>query len=269
MQNRRMVSLALRLGIDKHRILVRYAVTVLWSIKYLRGKSRYRRDKQEYKKLNTREAFRISEHNRYQYLDDWDKSAGTVGAYFYQDLWAAKKIHISGVKQHFDIGSRVDGFILAILSFVNVTLMDIRPLDICVQGLDFVQTDATSLDNIDDGSIASLSALCSLEHFGLGRYGDPIDPEACFKAFKAIQRVIIKGGTIYISVPVGPKDRLEFNAHRIFSPQTIISEFHEMELREFSVVKADGRIVTNALEDMSWIKGSSWSDFGLFEFVKS
>ena len=42
-----------------------------------------------------------------------------------------------------------------------------------------------------------MSALCSLEHFGLGRYGDPVDPEACFKCFENIQRKLKKGGRLY------------------------------------------------------------------------
>ena len=60
-----------------------------------------------------------------------------------------------------------------------------------------------------------MSALCSLEHLGLRRYGDKIDPEACFKCFDAIQKKARKGGKLYISVPIG-KECVEFNAHLFF-----------------------------------------------------
>ena len=58
-------------------------------------------------------------------------------------------------------------------------------------------------DSRIDNSISSFSALCSIEHFGLGRYGDPIDPEACFKCFDNIQSKIARSGLLYLSVPVG------------------------------------------------------------------
>ena len=50
---------------------------------------------------------------------------------------------------HFDIGSRVDELILALFSLVDVTLIDIRPLDISnIVGLEFLQADAISLENV-------------------------------------------------------------------------------------------------------------------------
>jgi len=264
----RMVRFVRRSGLEKHRVLVKYAQTVLWSFDYFKDLIKFKKDKKKYSKMNTRKEFEIKKSKCFPLLDDWSSQAGTLSVYFYQDLWAARKIHSSGVQNHFDIGSRVDGFILALLSFTKVTLLDIRPLDITVDGLEFLQTDATNLDNVPDGSITSLSALCSLEHFGLGRYGDPIDPEACFKAFKAIQRVIGNGGRIYISVPIAKNDSLEFNAHRIFSPETIINEFNQMKLFEFTVVKHGGQIIQNALENTIWHKDSMYDDFGLFEFRK-
>ena len=130
-------------------------------------------------------------------------------------------------------------------------------------GIDFVQADATNLDGIEDNSVESLSALCSLEHFGLGRYGDPIDPEACFKAFQAIQRKIMPGGFAYIAVPVG-KERVEFNAHRVFYAKTIIDSFFEMDLVEFSAT--DGNAIAYNVPvdryDFDAVKGRL--TFGLF-----
>ncbi len=48
--------------------------------------------------------------------------------------------------------------------------------------------DATELKQFSDECIESLSALYSLDLFGLGRYGDPMDPESCFKCFECIQK---------------------------------------------------------------------------------
>jgi hypothetical protein len=142
--------------------------------------------------------------------------------------------------QHFDITSRLDGFIAHLLAAgVDVTMIDVREFPAEIEGLHTIVDDATSLKQIPDESIESMSALCSLEHFGLGRYGDPIDPEACFKCFDNIQRKLKKGGRLYISLPVG-KERVEFNAHRIFYASTVIACFSSLNLMEYSCVTQEG-----------------------------
>lgn len=137
--------------------------------------------------------------NLHVILSDWNGDAGTLDYYFWQDLWAAKKIFQRRPSQHLDIGSRIDGFVAHVLSFMPVTMIDVRPLSESekVEGLNFIQADATNLENIPDNSLESLSSLCAPEHFGLGRYGDPVDAQACFKAMKSMQRVT--GGGIKCS----------------------------------------------------------------------
>lgn len=197
---------------------------------------RYKLDKYNYEKLNTRESFNINRKIEWSITTEWDKQAGSLGCYFWQDLWAARHIHYHNPKTHYDIGSRIDGFIAHVCSFrSNVVLIDVRPLDKKIDGLGFIQADAKNLENIENSSISSLSSLYAIEHFGLGRYGDEIDPEGSFKALKEIERVICKDGYFYLSVPIG-KECLEFNAHRIFYPSTIIGEMKEMELIEFSTI---------------------------------
>lgn len=191
-------------------------------------------DAQLYNRLNTNNNFKID--NKYNYYISTDKyrNAGVISGYFWQDLWAARKIVKERPKQHYDIGSRIDGFIAHLLAAdINVNLIDVRPLKVSVEKLTFTCADATNLGGIADNSIESLSALCSIEHFGLGRYGDPIDPDACFKCFSSIERKMKSGGSIYISVPVGI-EHLEFNAHRVFSTETILKSFPNCELVEFS-----------------------------------
>ncbi|MDR0911692.1 MAG: DUF268 domain-containing protein [Methanobrevibacter sp.] len=189
--------------------------------------------------------FHINNSYLHLCLSDFNDNAGVTSAYFWQDLWAAKHIFEDNPKVHFDIGSRLDGFIAHLLSFrKNITLIDIRPLPVKIPNLEFIEADATNLDGIEDESIESLSALCSLEHFGLGRYGDPVDPDACFKAFNAIQKKMIVGGKVYISVPIG-YEHLEFNAHRVFYPETLINCFDEMKLIEFSCIPNDDKIEYN------------------------
>ena len=90
-----------------------------------------------------------------------------------------------------------------------------------------------------NNSLESLSSLHAVEHFGLGRYGDSIDPDACFKAMKAMQRVLKPEGILYFSVPIGKREKLCFNAHRIFDPFTITDTFNELSLINFYYIGND------------------------------
>jgi len=110
---------------------------------------------------------------------------------------------------------RVDGFISHLLVFMDVEVIDIWPLKSALPELHFIQDDATELCQLADNSIESLSSLHAAEHLGLGQYGDPINPDAYRTFIAALVRVLAPGGRLYFAVPVG-KERLEFNAHRIF-----------------------------------------------------
>lgn len=223
-----------------------------------------------YNLLNTRKNFEYTRDNEYIISRDKGKEAGTLGSYFWQDLWAAKHIFEHKPTIHFDIGSRIDGFIAHLLSFgQKVKQVDIRPNETGIDGWEFVQCDATNMDGIPDESIDSLSALCSLEHFGLGRYGDEIDPDACFKCFKAIQKKLTKGGYAYISVPISGDEHLEYNAHRVFHPLTIVREFDTLDLIEFSAAEGELFYKNVELHRFDDYKRKGGRLFGLFMLRKT
>jgi len=234
-------------------------------LKTARGFPRFLSDVRKYQKMNRSSSFRISLRYLFPILTDREESAGMAsGHYFHQDLWAARKIFERAPKQHVDIGSRVDGFIAHLLVFMPVTIIDIRQLESSVQGLSFIRDDATDLSTIASDSVKSISSLHAAEHFGLGRYSDPIDPAACFKFMNALQRVVAHGGRLYFAVPVG-RERVEFNAHRVFDPKTIVDSFPQLQLLSFSYVADDG----NLYEDAG-VASAARCDYGcgLFQFTK-
>ncbi|MCR5833639.1 MAG: DUF268 domain-containing protein [Selenomonadaceae bacterium] len=200
----------------------------------------YDEDKKEYiRQCADNEQFKLLDENQWVFLADCIQEAGSFGQdYFYQDMWAAREIYRSNVKHVYDIASRIDGYIAHLLSMeVQVTMLDIRPFKYPIEGLNFIQTNAMDMSNIPDNSMETISALCSFEHFGLGRYGDPIDYDGWKKALHEVKRKLKVGGTLYFSVPVGKKEKLVFNAHRIFNPMTIINELApELVLSEFSYI---------------------------------
>ncbi len=226
------------------------------------------KDMEVYQSKNKRANFDINKKYIWPVIKDKYAMAGTINNYFWQDLWASRLIYKTGIKKHFDIGSRIDGFIAHLLTMdMDVTLIDIREFPGEVENLHTIVDDATSLKQIENNSIESMSALCSLEHFGLGRYGDPIDPEACFRCFAEIQKKIKKGGHLYISLPIG-KERVEFNAHRVFYASTIVEEFATMTLKEFSCT-AQGKIEYD-VEIHKYDTDTHNGNFryGLFHFIK-
>jgi hypothetical protein len=95
------------------------------------------------------------------------------------------------------------------------------------------------------GSVTSLSCLHVIEHIGLGRYGDPINADGARQAAEELQRVIARGGTFYLSTPIG-RERVCFNAHRVFAPATILSFFSQLTLTRFSYVSDNGSFIENA-----------------------
>ena len=93
-----------------------------------------------------------------------------------------------------------------------------------------------------DFSIDSISSLHAIEHFGLGRYGDPIDPDGWKKSLHKIQSKIKMGGVFYLGVPVGNKQKLMFNAHRIFLPSSLVKELNQMEYLQITYQTNDNSL---------------------------
>lgn len=221
-----------------------------------------------YQQLNQRLSFAIDEKCMWPVIVDKFDQAGSIGNYFWQDLWAARLIIEQGVKEHFDIGSRLDGFIAHLLAAnIEVNVIDIRKFPGEIEHLHTIVDDATTLHQIEDESVESMSALCSLEHFGLGRYGDPIDPEACFKCFDNIQRKLKRRGHLYISVPIG-KERVEFNAHRVFYANTIAACFQKLQMQEFSCATPEGIEYNVDIHKYDNDPHSGNWRYGLFHFYK-
>lgn len=197
-------------------------------------------------------------------LTDFRAEAGVAhGHYFRQDLWAARRIFAARPTLHVDVGSRIDGFVAHVLSFMPVTVVDIRPLTSTIEGLTFRQGDMCRLDFPSD-SIPSISCLHAIEHVGLGRYGDPIDPDGWLTAMRELGRVLAPGGRLYLGTPIG-RERLAFNSERIFDPRTVLAAFPSLRLVSFDAVDDGDRLVTNA--DPVRLAEASAS-CGLFEFTK-
>lgn len=153
-----------------------------------------------------------------------DRSAAggvAYGQYFHQDLLVAQWIFAAQPQRHIDVGSRVDGFAAHVATFREIELLDIRPITTSARGLVFHVHDILAHDPSWDAATDSLSCLHTIEHFGLGRYGDPLDPDGWRLGWANMVRMVKPGGTIYLSTMIGPQ-HLQFDAHRVFSIPTLL-----------------------------------------------
>lgn len=219
----------------------------------------------KYIKLNDTQKFKVDFFRLFFYTVDKFSESGNINHhYFHQDLWMAKKIYNSKQTTHYDVGSRIDGFVAHLLTFCKVNYVDIRPLNSKIENLNFIQGSILNLP-FETESIESLSCLHVIEHIGLGRYGDPIDPLGHIKSAEELIRVLKPGGILYFSTPIG-KEFLHFDAHRVFSIQTIKTMFHSLEMIEFAYLNDKSEEVLSEFVD-SEINNLEYG-CGLFLFKK-
>lgn len=165
-----------------------------------------------------------------------DKTAGTdfERAYVYHIAWAARCIQQDAPKKHVDFGSLIH-FSAMLSAFIPVAFYDYRPAEIGLSGI------TSQFGNLLDialpsNSVDSLSCLHTIEHVGLGRYGDPLDPEGDLRAIEELKRITKIGGSLYVVVPMGTIQRTEFNGHRVYAYDTFITYFEEFTLVDFSYI---------------------------------
>lgn len=161
----------------------------------------------------------------YLYPCIYDVTTSTIiePTYFYQDAWAFEHIVKTRPSYHVDVGSH-HKYVALLSKVLPVTMVDIRPLSLSLDSLTFRQGSILALP-YEDGTVPSVSSLCVVEHIGLGRYGDPLNPEGTEKAMAELKRIVAPGGNLYLSIPLDNENRTYFNAHRAFSEDYLMSIF--------------------------------------------
>ena len=183
----------------------------------------------------------------FKVLTDYNDQAGVLkGQYFHQDLLVAKFIYFNKPERHIDIGSRIDGFVAHVATFRSIEIMDIRDLKKSEhENIKFIKKDLMNSNLIDEKISDSISCLHAIEHFGLGRYSDNINPNGHIVGFNNIVRMLKTSGKLYISFPIGKKNEVHFNAHRIFHPKDIFNwsyNKNDLSLVRFDFIDDSGNL---------------------------
>jgi hypothetical protein len=208
--------------------------------------------------------------------DRYEESGATKSEYFWQDLLVARAIHAAKPVKHVDIGSRVDGFVAHVASFRECEVFDVRPISSEVPGVVFRQADLMNpaslpITSEGGGYCDSLSCLHVIEHFGLGRYGDPVNPKGYQRGLANMAKLVRPGGTFYLSTPIG-QERVEFNANWVFDPTSIVrcAEVGGMTFQKLIVITPTNGPQESAIDNATLAElALQRYQLGLFIFTKA
>ena len=196
------------------------------------------------------ERFTLRWRDRYPCLNDKTSITPFDTHYIYHPAWAARVIAYTKPAVHVDISSTLH-FCSIVSAFIPIKFFDYRPADLKLSNLHSGSANIVSLPFASD-SIPSLSCMHTIEHIGLGRYGDPLDPDGDLKAIAELKRVLAVGGNLLFVVPIGGEARIMFNAHRIYTYEQIVEYFSDLHLVEFSLISDTANfkgLISNATEE--------------------
>lgn len=229
------------------------------------------RNRKEIRKQLSKTQIPFSVTNYYPCPADRFEKAGTIPLhYFHQDLYVAQRLFKNNPVKHVDIGSRIDGFIAHVATFRKIEVMDIREINESIPNVVFIRADIMS-DNPDLSNYCdSISCLHTIEHFGLGRYGDPVDVNGHIKGLNNIIKMLKKDGRLYLSTVIGPQ-RIEFDAHRVFSVKYLFDWLkNDFSIERFTYIDDDNNFHPSAVLSDKNISDNFGCNYGcgIFELIK-
>ncbi|MFQ5509986.1 MAG: DUF268 domain-containing protein [Leptospirillia bacterium] len=234
----------------------------------VRGKAAFRAEFERFDRMAKQAGarFPMTWDERYPCLTDDTGSYPFAGHYVQHTAWAARKVAALSPESHTDIGSSLY-FSALVSAFVPVKFYDLRPAEAPFDGLETGHADLMKLP-FEDDSIASLSCMHVVEHIGLGRYGDTMDPDGDLTAISELKRVTTPGGSLLFVVPVG-RPRIQFNAHRVYSYEQVVEAFEGFTLAECALLP-DGPNDTRLIDDPTpgQVNAQAYG-CGCFRFVKT
>lgn len=253
------------------RLLALYGFEPKKGIRRLKRLRPYKRDLKQLKaQIPENPDFPLGK--QWECLDDRYANNGMPeGHYFHQDLLVAHRIFKNQPERHIDVGSSIEGFVAHVASFRPIEVFDIRPQPSTVRNITFLQADLMSpLPEKYLACTDSLSCLHTIEHFGLGRYGDPICYDGHKLGLKNLTSALKPGGKFYFSTVIGPQ-RINFNAHRVFCVQTLLDLLEpDYVVDHFSYVDDAGKLHENATLTPEAARNSFGTQYGcgIFELTK-
>jgi hypothetical protein len=205
----------------------------------------------KFKEQNPGNRFSNDDFGIFPCLDDKTTTTLFDAHYVYHPAWAARIVKQSNPELHIDISSTLH-FCTMLSAFIPTAFYDYRPATVNLDNLISESADLTNL-HFKTNSIKSLSCMHTLEHIGLGRYGDPLNPDGDLKAITELSRVCAIGGNLLLVVPVGQK-KILFNAHRIYNPREFANYLEGFEVMDFSLITDENNFISKATYEQAEIQ---------------
>jgi len=207
-------------------------------MQHAKAMQRFRNQFDQFTKMDLSKRFMLNWVDRLPCLDEATVETKFDAHYIYHPAWAARILAQTNPTLHTDISGSLS-FCTIASAFMKVQFFDYRPAKITLDGLTTDKADILNLP-FKDGSIESISCMHVVEHIGLGRYGDALDPDGDLKAIAELKRVTRSGGTLLFVVPIGRIAKVVYNAHRIYTYRQIVDLFDGFEVRNFSLITDRG-----------------------------
>ena len=182
----------------------------------------------------TKPRFVFNKQNFQPCLNDNTALTGFDRHYVYHPAWAIRIVKEINPIKHIDISSTLH-FCASLSAIVPVDFYDFRPAKLDLSNLNSLQGNLLNLP-FASNSIESISCMHTIEHIGLGRYGDTLDYDGDIKAINELKRVVSIGGDLLFVTPIGAKNLICFNAHRIYTKELVMQLFSELQLIEFTLI---------------------------------
>jgi 2-polyprenyl-3-methyl-5-hydroxy-6-metoxy-1,4-benzoquinol methylase len=186
-----------------------------------------------------------------QYDDTGRPSWARTSERIIEKAWILR--HLSGLPAGaciLDLGSAESILPLELASNgFKVTAVDVRPYPLRHPNLHFLQGSITTAP-LEPGSFDVAVLLSTIEHMGLGWYGDPVGESVPEDTLTYIRKLLASGGTLLLTVPFGRPAITPL--HRIFdltSLTTLLRDFH-IEVIEYGIKQ----------DEKTWIAPASAHD---------
>jgi SAM-dependent methyltransferase len=203
--------------------------------------------------------------DRFPCLKERTSACGFDRHYVYHTAWAARMVAERKPQNHIDISSSLY-FCSLVSAFVPVRYYEFRPPELSLENLTTHHVDLFNLPFADD-SVESLSCMHVVEHVGLGRYGDSLDPKGDRKAIEELKRVTAKDGMLLFVVPLGAS-RIRFNADRSYTYKQITDYFAPLSCLHYAFIPDDSSAGPMVIDPPDNIRNSGKQGCGCFLFTK-
>jgi uncharacterized protein YsxB (DUF464 family)/tetrahydromethanopterin S-methyltransferase subunit F len=106
----------------------------------------------------------------------------------------------------------------------HVVTIDYNEPIVC-SGVSWIESKSVSTFATEVGVYNLLVSFSGVQHFGLGRYGDPINPNGDIEAMDQMHMALAPGGHLLLAIPTTEQTFVKGKLHRVYGPDRLAQMF--------------------------------------------